>query len=274
VNTAITNKLQVTLSYCFENSINLFDPVGTGNTIDGQWIRLETVNGKNFASNSISDFDLRHRISAAWTKKYTYGKWSTLITLLYNGQSGAPFSYVYGGSMINDAGNIPQFNADLIYIPTKADLANMIFIANATNTTAPEQQKAALNNYIENDKYLRKHRGEFAERNGARLPFTHTLDLRFQQDLTIQLNKKKTIISIMYDIFNFTNMLNRKWGRLYFLPNDSYSLITFAGFADPDKLIPQYQFGPLNGKPWSVQSSTTPGNSARWISQLGVKINF
>ncbi len=81
-------------------------------------------------------------------------------------------------------------------------------------------------------------------------------------------------IRIIYDVFNFTNMWNKNWGRLYFLPNDNYSLITFAGFADQNTLTPQYQFKPLNGKPWTVQSSTAPGNSARWISQLGVKISF
>jgi hypothetical protein len=76
-------------------------------------------------------------------------------------------------------------------------------------------------------------------------------------------------------VFNFLNMLNKDWGRIYFLLNDSYPLITFSGYASttPD-IIPQYQFKPFNGKPYSLQTSTIPGNSARWISQLGVKINF
>ena len=274
INKSITNHLMISLSYCFENSTDLFDPVGTGNTIDGQWTRLETVNGKNFADQSISDFDLRHRLSAALTRKFYYGKWSTLITLIYNGQSGAPFSYVYGGSIINDAGSFPSLNADLIYIPTKNDLDKMIFVSNPNNNLPAQQQRDALEAFIENDKYLRKHRGAFAERNGARLPFTQTIDLRLQQDFKIKLNKKETTISIIYDVFNFTNMLNKNWGRIYLLPNDNYSLITFAGFTDPNTLTPQYQFKPVNGRPWSVQTSTAPGNSARWISQLGIKINF
>lgn len=274
VNKSISDNLHVTFSYCFENSVDLFDPVGTGNSLDGQWIRLETVNGKNFAGRTISDFDLRHKINAAITKKFNYGKWSSMITLIYNGQSGSPYSYVYDGSMINDAGSQPQFNADLIYIPTKNDLDNMIFISNQNNNLPPQQQRDALNNFILSDKYLSKHRGEFAKRNRARLPFTQTIDLRFQQDLKIKLSKKETTISIIYDVFNFTNMLNKNWGRIYFLSEDNYSLVTFAGFTDPNSLTPRYQFKPVNGHPWSVQTSTTPGNSARWISQLGVKIIF
>lgn len=275
VNKSISNNIETSLAYSFENSIALFEPVGTGNTNDGQWGRLETVNGKNFAKRTISDFDLGHRISAVLTKILNFKKWSTLITLVYNGQSGAPFSYVYGGSMINDNGNPPppNSNADLIYIPTKTDLDKMNFITNSNNTTPPQRQKDALNSYIENDKYLRKHRGEFAERNGARLPFTHTIDLRLQFDFKIKFNKKENFVSLIYDVFNFTNMLNKNWGRIFYLPNDNYSLITFAGFV-PNTLTPQYQFDPINGKPWSIQSSTAPGSSARWISQLGVKINF
>jgi hypothetical protein len=73
---------------------------------------------------------------------------------------------------------------------------------------------------------------------------------------------------------NFTNMLNKNWGRIYFLTNDQYLLIRFAGYANSTTLTPQYQFIPFTGKPYSLQTSTAPGNSARWLSQLGVKINF
>lgn len=273
----ITDNLLVNLTYSFQNSISLFEPIGNANTTDGQWLQLETVNGKNLASRSISDFDLNHRISAAVTKKINYGNCSTMITLFYNGQSGSPFSYVYSNSMINDDGAIPAFNSDLIYIPTRDELSVMTFVPfiNGNITYSPQQQKDFLNSYIESDKYLQKHRGEFAERNGARLPFTHTIDLRLQQSFTIQLNKGPITISLIYDVFNFTNMLNKNWGRTYFLSaTDNFALVTFAGFANTNTLMPQYQFKPFDGKPWSVQNSTAPGNSARWISQLGVKLSF
>jgi hypothetical protein len=80
---------------------------------------------------------------------------------------------------------------------------------------------------------------------------------------------------LSHDVFNFLNMLNKDWGRIYFLLNDSYPLITFADYASttPD-LIPQYQFKPFTGKPYSLQTSTIPGNSARWISQLGVRVSL
>jgi hypothetical protein len=67
-------------------------------------------------------------------------------------------------------------------------------------------------------------------------------------------------------------MLNKAWGRIYFLTNDNFPLIQFAGYSDRTTLTPQYQFTPFHGKPYSLQTSTLPGNSARWISQLGIKM--
>ncbi len=268
INKSIGDNLSFNIAYTYGKSIALCEPTGTANGNGGQWL-VETVNGKNIASRSVSDFDLGHRVYATITRKFSYGNWHTLITLFYNGQSGSPYSYVYNGSILNDAGQ--QSNYDLIYIPTKDDLENMTFIPNAYSALV---QKQSLNEFIESDRYLRKHRGQFAERNGARLPFTHTIDLRIQQDLKIKLKKKETRLSLIYDIFNFTQMLNKNWGRTYFLSNDQYALISFVGFENNTTLKPQYQFTPFSGKPWTVQNSTAPGNSARWISQLGIKIYF
>jgi hypothetical protein len=171
-------------------------------------------------------------------------------------------------------------NFDLIYIPTVNDLTTMNFapikntVTNQVEST-PQDQKDFLNAFIESDKYLQKHRGEFAKRNGARLPFTHVVDLRLVQDFNIKIKGKNIGIAVIYDVFNFTNMLNKNWGHTYFLQNDSYRLITFFGFATTTPVItPQYQSKPFPGKPYSLQTSTIPGNSARWISQLGLKIDL
>ena len=240
---------------------------------------METVNGRNYTSLSTSDNDLQHRIAGWVSKKFNYAKNSTATTIsfFYNGQSGTPYSYVYQNSMVNDNGRMGEI-FDLIYIPTASELALMNFSSIINNNTqeleyTPEQQKDFLNEFIESDNYLQKHRGEFAKRNGARLPFTHVVDLRLQQDFNIKIKEKNIGIAVIYDVFNFTNMLNRNWGHTYFLLDDSYPLITFVRFASttPD-IIPQYQSKP--GEPYSLQTSTIPGNSARWISQLGIRMNF
>jgi hypothetical protein len=270
----IKDKFNFNASYTFGSSVALFEPTGTASPVGQQWRASETVNGKNFTGPSNSDFDYGHRVLIYFSKYVAYikTKTATIFSMFYNGQSGSRFSYVYNGSIINDNGNKENF--DLIYIPSKTDLNNMVFIPNTVNGVvySAQQQKDLFNNYIENDKYLNKHRGKFAERNGARLPFTHTIDLRIQQDFKIKRKEKEIRFSITYDVFNFTNMLNKKWGRIYFLSFDNYPLVKFAGYANPATLIPQYQFSPFSGTPYSIQPSTAPGNSARWISQLGFRV--
>jgi hypothetical protein len=144
------------------------------------------------------------------------------------------------------------------------------------NTYTAQQQKDALNQYIDNDNYLKDRRGQFAERNGARLPFTHLLDLKLQQDFNIKMGKNRYQFQITYDIFNFGNMLNRDWGRTYFMTNDNYSLIRFNGYVSAANLTPKYSFDPANNTkdPYSISTSTVPGLSARWTSQLGIRFNF
>lgn len=276
ISKVIGSALEITSSYSYGNSTALFEPLGNGSSSESQWDAIESVQGRNNVGRSVSDFSPGHIINTRITRKFVYAKkrTSTLFTFFYNGQSGSPFSYVYGGSIANDNGRNNDY--DLIYIPTAAELDNMLFLANTINniTYSPQEQKMLLNEFIESDKYLRKHRGQFAERNGARLPFSHVVDLRVQQDFIIRSKKKAVGISIIYDVFNFTNLLNKKWGRIYFMSSENFTLIRFAGFVDPSTLTPQFQFSPFMGKPWSINPSTAPGSSARWISQLGIKVNL
>ena len=275
------NNFSFNSSYTYGRSSLLFEITGPQTPLRSQWRNMETVNGRNYATLSTSDNDLQHRITTWVSKKFNYAKnkMATTVSIFYNGQSGTPYSYVYTNSMINDNGKQGE-NYDLIYIPTVSDLASMnfapIFITGTSQVEySPQEQKDFLTGFIESDKYLKKHRGEFAKRNGPRLPFIHTIDLRLQQDFIIKIKSKSIGVTVTYDVFNFLNMLNKNWGQIYFLLNDSYPLITFVGYASTTPvLVPQYQSKPFSGKPYSLQTSTIPGNSARWISQLGMKINI
>lgn len=248
----------------------------TSSQNNSQWNTMEVVNGRNFVVRSTSDFDLGHRFSGYVSKKFSYANnaLATTISLVYNGQQGAPFSYIYSNSMIGDNGR--STFGDLIYIPTSSDIQSMLFLNNTVSgvTYNQDQQRQMLEQYIQGNKYLNKHRGAFAERNGDRLPFTHILDLQLQQDFNIKVNKKTYTVQLSYNVSNFTNMLNRDWGKTYFLSFDQYSLIQFAGYVSSSNLTPQYRFNPQKGTPWGLSTSAVPGLSARWVSQLGVRVNF
>lgn len=263
------NNWAINANYSYGNSIVINE--GTSSQNNSQWRFMETVNGRNFIGRSTSDYDLGHRINVYAAKKFTYAKgfMATTVSLVYNGQSGTPFSYVINRGQVRDYDNFET--NDLMYIPTAGELDNMVFVDNGSVTAA--EQKAAFESYIQGDKYLSNHRGSFAERNGARLPFTNIVDLKLLQDFNVKLGAKTYQLQLSYDIFNFTNFLNRDWGRQYFMSNDQYTLLDFTGYVSPDDLTPQYRFtAPKSGKPYIVSDGVF--NSARWTSQVGVRLSF
>jgi outer membrane receptor for ferrienterochelin and colicin len=267
------------VNYSFGNSLITND--GTSSVNLSQWRFMESVNGRNSIQRSISDFSGGHRIFAYLSKKFEYANKSlaTTITLSYTGQSGTPISYVYAtNSMTRDDG-VTGGN-DLIYVPSKQDLAGMTFLSNtltvngASVTYTPQQQKDALDAYIENDPYLRNRRGMYAERNGSRLPFTNIIDLKIAQDFNIKINGKRYQFQLTYDVFNLGNMLNRDWGRQYFQSNDQFGLINFAGYVSATNFTPQYRYNPNITGPFVVSTSTNAAYAARWISQVGIRFSF
>ena len=262
-------------AYTFGNSIVVNE--GTSSVNFSQWRFIETVNGRNFEGTSTSRFDQAHRIIGAVSKKFTYGKghFATTISLAYIGQSGIPLSYVYGSnSMVRDDGT--SGGNDLIYIPTATELQSQIFLSNTVGTTTytPQQQKDALEAYIQGNKYLNNHRGQFSERNGGREPFTNDLDLKVAQDFSLKVGKETYQLQLTWDVYNFGNLLNRKWGPQYFQSNDQFPLIAFAGYVSAANLTPQYRFNPTLTSPYGYNNSATPGYANRWISQIGVRLNF
>lgn len=270
-------------SYSYGESRTLHEQTSSVNF--SQWRFVETVNGRNYIDRSFSDFSPGHKIVVYASKKFTYLKemLSTTVTLVYTGASGNPFSYVYSQVSTANPGPVRDDVSggnDLMYIPTAADVQGMLFVSNTVNnvTYSQQEQRDALETYIQNNKYLNKHRGQFAERNGDRLPFTHQLDLKIAQDFNIKIRAKRYSFQITYDVFNFTNMLNRNWGKTYFLSNDNFAPLGFAGYVNATtNLTPQYRFNPTSIQPQAVNNvstSTAPSFSARWISQLGFRINF
>lgn len=266
-------------NYNFGNSIVKNE--GTSSQNNSQWRFMEAINGRNNIGLSTSDYDYGSRISSFLSKKFKYlnDHAATTLTLVYNGQSGNPFSYTTQGSLIRD--NSSNDGNDLLYIPTASQLQSYTFLTNTvgSGTSAvvytPQQQKDNFESYIQTHEYLNNRRGQYAERNGARLPFTHDIDFKFQQDFSLKMAGKKYKLQLTYDIFNLTNLLNRKWGTQYFISNDQSTILSFQGYVSPTNLTPQYKFTPrTNNNPYVVSDGASLYNSSRWNSQIGVRLTF
>ncbi|MFS4467780.1 TonB-dependent receptor [Maribacter sp. 2210JD10-5] len=271
--------LNASASYNFTRARSIID--GTEFINSDNWKRFHSINGRNFPGDpQISQFDTGSRFTGllSWNKEFKFTE--TLISLFYNGQSGQRYSYVYNdqGALNNDnPGN--SENRNLIYVP--ANQSDIVLVDTDFNgddvigagETAAEQW-AALNSFIEGDDYLSERRGQYAERNGARTPFESVLDLKIEQSFFIKRkNGKKHDLKFSLDIFNFTNFLNKDWGRRYIVNNrGNTSLIGFQGFQD-DGTTPTFSFqAPTNGEAWNIFDAGI--NSARWQAQFGVRYSF
>ncbi|WP_338793787.1 carboxypeptidase regulatory-like domain-containing protein [Bernardetia sp. MNP-M8] len=291
------NGFMASLAYTYGRTMAVND--GTSSQNSSQWRYIENVRGKNDLDLTYSDFDLGSRVIGMLSYRLDYlDHAATTISLFYEGRSGTRYSYIYGTPnrrhLSNDDTGSSSTNSDLIYVP--ANQNEIVFVPitrevdGATVTVTPEQQWQAYNNYIQNDEYLNSRRGDYAERNGSRLPFVNTLDLRVLQDFYIKTsNGTKHNLQLSFDIFNFTNLLNKDWGRMYFLGNDNFSLANLNGVTtttntDGSKsYVPNFTFGSINSDGsyqtiketkdiYSIDDSGV--NSSRWQMQIGVRYSF
>ncbi len=261
--------LSGSLAYSFGDSFSVFD--GTSSQNSSQWRGLHSVGGRNFDQPlSRSDFSQGSRIIGNATWRANWGNnVKTTISLFYEGQSGRPFSYIY-----NDGGRLTNEDSReraLIYIPTGP--SDIVLVEE--NGRSPEQQWTELNDFIESDSHLSGRRGDYAERNRSRSPFTNVLDLKVLQDFFINAGGKKHTLQLSLDIFNFTNLLNSSWGRRYFVPGfGNFELLDFEGFQDGTN-IPTFSFGGVQDNDPSLGNIDDSGiQSSRWQMQFGIRYIF
>ncbi|OKL41932.1 TonB-dependent receptor [Pontibacter flavimaris] len=255
--------LKTTLAYTYGKSKDVNS--GTNSTALSNYEFNQIVNNPNDPELSYSRYDVRHRIvgSAGYTFRYgTDDRFATGISLFYEGQSGLPFTYLYNGDL-NREGN---FANDLIYVPRSQSEINLEPFTSGGLTFSAEEQWEALDDFISNDDYLSDRRGRYAERNGARMPWTHQVDLRVFQDFVLQAGDNRHTFQVTFDIFNVGNLLNRDWGHEFFVNNEANEIIRFAGLDDAGN--PTFTFNP-----GSVRYNTAPFAS-RWQGQLGLRYLF
>lgn len=267
--TFTTDKLDLFVqgTHAYGESTVLFDATSSQNS--SQWNNIETVNGSNRVGGvSRSDFDQGHRILGITSLTYKWNSnFKTKIGLYYEGAEGTPFSYVY-----NDNGNLLRDSfseSALIYVPASQSEINFV---NTTGGLTAQQQWDAFNAFVEGDDYLRSRRGQYAERNGDRLKWSHIIDLKFAQEISLNIGKKKHSFEITADIFNFTNLLNKDWGKRYFASFDQVQLIDHVGFL-PNGTTPTFRYNPTAEKQIN-QIDDAGVNSSRWQAQIGVRYTF
>ena len=130
-----------------------------------------------------------------------------------------------------------------------------------------DEQRAAFNDFIQNDGYAKNHRGQYAERYGCVAPFESRVDLHLAESF-FALKQRGSKIMLTFDVLNFANMLNKKWGASY---PSTYN-VTPLNFTGMDKTAE----GAYAAKyTWNGYTKPNKANiSSRWHAQIGVKVIF
>lgn len=251
------------LGYTYGMSKDISSTVRSSPAANYEWNQAVIGNDPDL---SFSNFDLRHKFVSTHAYQFKITDHSTgFISLLYNGRAGTPFSYVYQGDLNRDGSS----RNDLIYVPRDASEINLVPFTDSDGmvTVSAEEQWQSLNAFIEGDSYLRGRRGQIVERNGARTPWNHQLDMKLEYGLQL---KNGNGLTLSFDMLNVFNFINREWGRLVFVPNvvnSSFSLLNFRGIENNE---PQFQFNIPEG----TEPYVTDLFNSRWRAQFGIKYSF
>ncbi|GAB4337780.1 MAG: carboxypeptidase regulatory-like domain-containing protein [Flammeovirgaceae bacterium] len=240
---------------------------------------------------SYSNFLVPHRIvgSINWKKEY-YKFFGTSISLFMEAQNNGRFSYTYAGDLNGDGSG--GGGNDLIYIPKSAseiNLQDIVFTYREGNQNieyaryTAAQQWADLEAYINQDDYLKSRKGQYAERNGAQNPMYFKMDLSIKQDFYIDVKGKRNTIQLSFDIFNFTNFLNKDWGIEQISARSA--LISFGGYDAQGN--PRYTFPYAKNPTRASDGTVTQGQAlsksyvdnvnslgSRWQGQFGIRYIF
>ena len=191
---------------------NAKDFMSAGSIASGSWQSVRSVNGNNNPLLSNSDFLVPDRAVGLLGYRIEYGKKgygaATSITLGYVGQRSGSFTYIVAGDLNGDRVN----NNELIFVPNKGSDIKFAPLTVGTRVYTEAEQQTAFDAYIGQDDYLSTRRGQYAERNSSFLPWLHRFDLSVTQDFFVNVKGQRNTIQLRFDILNFGNMVDNKWG--------------------------------------------------------------
>jgi len=254
---------RVTYNYNRAEDVNS----GANSTALSNWEFVQVVGNPNDAQQSISNYELRHRVTGLVSYNIEYAKHlRTSISLFYQGSSGTPFTYVVNGDLNSDG----RFGNDLIYVPRDASEIKFVDLLNSAGNTVvatAAQQSAAFMDFVNNDKYLSKRKGQYAERNGRNTPWEHVIDARISQDIYLMTGTKRHTLQITFDVFNLTNLLSRDWGRQWAVTNQAFNILSTVNRTSGAFAGKGYNYNP-GSVPWSMNFGS------RFQGQLGFRYSF
>ena len=262
--------LDLMASYTYGQSYTINN--GSSSVAASNWQYNYTHSNPNEPELEKSNFNVPNQIMVSayyhlnWNKTGNLSN-TTTIGLIYTGQNGKPYSVYVNGDVNGDGGS-----NDLMFIPTDAQIDEMLskgLITDYVDSKTKEVLKTAsaqatdLKGWLAKEQYLKDHRGEYYDRNADNEEWENRLDLHLDHKIGFKMGKDMRYLTIGFDVVNFTNMLNKKWGATF---GDGYNYYSPLNYSNSTK----YQF--LHDANYDMRSYSD--FYSRWRAQLSVKLSF
>ncbi len=238
-----------------------------GSDASSSFVSLPTIQGPNNPTLHNSSYVIPDRIFASLNLSDKSGNH---FNFFYEAWRGG-YNYTYMATNdINGDGN----ENDVIYIPTEKQISSGQFRFVQTDADGNATDDAArFMAFVNNDKYLSKHKGKYAEPYSVYSPWVHRVDFRYSHDFKIKAGNSMNILQLNIDFKNILNLFDSSWGVMkYMNPDLKEGRILTLDHVDSDNVpvysTPDYVNG--NTKVWTYYSAI----SQCWSIQVGVKYMF
>jgi hypothetical protein len=201
----------------------------------------------------------------------------TEITLIYIGQSGRAYTYVYADDVNGDGypggGQLLDHTNDPIYVPYgPSDLPASIVT------------QGMMAQLVKREDCLSSARGLILPRNACRTPWTNRLDLRVTQNL----RAGRGNVQLVFDLLNVLNLLNGDWGRVETVLDATIPLLRLDGRLPTSEFPPivypedplqvryvgPVRINPATGNAVAALPLSAAVPASQWQAQLGVRLSF
>ena len=258
--------LFASLAYTYTDARDLSG--NPGSQAASAWSGNPAVRGHNDLDFSFAQFAVPHRVVGSFSYRFEYLKsLATTISLFYDGANTGRYSYRYTADFNRDG-----INADLIYIPRDPSEITFTDVVSGGNVQfTAQQQSDAFFAYIDQDPYLSKNKGKYADRNGALFPWRHRFDLRLLQDIFTNIKGRRNTLQLSIDILNVGNLVNSDWG-----------IIQTTNYNNGAILVPNvaangtatFQMARVNNQLPTTTFRNITNTSTTWGMQVGLRYIF
>lgn len=168
---------------------------GTSSVAASNWNNRSIFNA-NAEEVTRASLEIRHKFLVNVTKDFElFSGYRTTASVLYEGRSGYPYSFVFTGDTNGDG----QTQNDLLYVPTRSGDARVRFATQADQ-----------DNFFRIVDRFGLTEGAAVSANSERYPWVNQFDFSLKQE--IKLPGWRHRLTLGADILNIGNLINSKWG--------------------------------------------------------------